>query len=50
MSIYSHSTYYLQEELTHFGLRITTDFDVDVMGQFDIDTNKQKIGKFFKYF
>ena len=40
MSQYSHYTYCLQEESTHFGLRVSTHFGFEVSGQLAIENHK----------
>ena len=43
MSRYPHYTYYLQKDLTHFGVKVSTHFGLGVSGQFGIENHKRKI-------
>ena len=47
---YSHYTYCLQEQSTHFGLRVLTHFSLGASGQFGIENQKQKVNDIHKYF
>ena len=48
MSLYSNYTYCLEEESTHFGLRVSTHFEV--FGQFVIENHKRKTGNIHRDF
>ena len=43
MSQYSHYTYCLQKESTHFGLRVSTHFALWELGQCGLEYHKRKI-------
>ena len=48
MSWYSHYTYCLQEESIHSGLRVLTDFRLEVSSQFGTENHKWKISYILK--
>ena len=47
---YSHDTYCLQEQWTHFGLRVLTHFSLPASAQFGIENQKQKVNDIYKCF
>ena len=50
MSQYSHYIYCLKEESTHFGLKISIRFSLEVLAQLGIENYKRKIGNIYKDF
>ena len=50
MGLYSLYTYCSQKESLHFGLRVSTDFALDITTRFGIENHKEKIRNIHKDF
>ena len=49
MSQYPHYTYFLQDESTHFGLRVSTHFNLEVLAQFGPKIIQEKSSVFLDF-